>query len=55
MFNIKILQNDSAKFGLKIIKMGAKVIYIGIVNYTKQKNSISSYDSGNAICYNCNG
>ena len=51
IFNYPINYKKSANFKLRVIKTENKDIMIGVVDYAKQKDQKSSYNSGNAMCY----
>lgn len=51
IFNMPIQRNSCAKFKLKISHMTDRDIFVGVVDYNKQKDQRSSWNSGNAMCY----
>lgn len=51
IINFPINHNQTAKFKLKISQTHNRDMMIGIVDYLKQKDQRSSYNSGNAMCY----
>lgn len=51
MFNKIIKHNQSAKLKFEIIQMKSRHIGFGIVDYVRLKDSRSSYNLSNTICY----
>ena len=51
IFNEPIYHSQSVKFKIKVTKTENRLIMIGIVDFTKQKDQRHSHNSGNAMCY----